>query len=96
MAFQIRIEIQLSEKDDALINEACDCFNFADQGCDPDPEKNSNNFLQIIYKIIAIRQGLEPKSIKGFHGELHDNFLELRSGKITGKPAISYDLRDFI
>ena len=96
MAFQIRIEIVLSEKDDALLNEACDYFNFTDQGCDPDPENYANNFLQIIYKMIAIRQGLEPMSIKGFHGELHDDFLELRSGKITQKQAISYDFRDFI
>ena len=96
MAFQIRIEIQLSEKDDALLNEAYDYLGSTKQSCDLDAATPATHFMQSIYKMIAIRQGLKPMTINGFHGELHDDFLELRSGKITEKQAISYDLRDFI
>ena len=81
MPDQIRIEFSLSERDDALLNEAYEYLNFTDQGLDPDTEKDANNFLQFIYKMIARRQGLEPMRIKEFHGELHDDFLELKSGR---------------
>jgi hypothetical protein len=87
MSYQIRIELLLSERDDALLNEAYDYLNFTNLGCDPDTEKDANNFLQFIYKMIARRQGLEPMRIKEFHGELHEDFLELKSGRfLCNKP----------
>jgi hypothetical protein len=96
MPYQIKIEIVPSKRDDALLNEAYDYLNFTNLGCDPDTEKDANNFLQFIFKIIAIRHGLEPMRIKEFHGELHDDFLELRSGKISLKEKRTYDFRDFL
>ena len=58
MPDQIRIELSLSERDDALLSEAYEYLNFTDQGLDPDTEKDANNFLQFIFKMIAIRHGL--------------------------------------
>ena len=47
--------------------------------------------MQCIYKIIAIRHGLEPMATNGFHGKLHDDFLELRSGRIFLKETLPDD-----
>jgi hypothetical protein len=92
MAYQISIEIVLSERDDALLNEAYEYLNFTDQGLDPDTDKDVNNFLQFIFKMIAIRHGIEPKALNRFHGKLHDDFLELKSGRVSLQQATSEDL----
>ena len=92
MSYQIKIEIVPSKSDDALLNEAYEYLNFTDQGCDPETEKDANNFLQFIYKMIARRQGLEPMRIKEFHGKLHEDFLELKSGVVSLQQATSQDL----
>ena len=92
MPYHISIEIMLTVKDDALLNEAYDYINSTDANFDPEIEKDANNFMQYIYKIIAIRHGLEPVATNGLHAKLHDDFLELRSGRISLKESLSDNL----
>ena len=92
MSYQIKIEFSLSERDDALLNEAYEYLNFTDQGLDPDTEKDTHNFLQFVFKMIAKRHGIEPKALNSFHGKLHEKFLELKSGMVSLQQATSQDL----
>jgi len=89
MPYQIKIEIVPSKRDDYLINEAFEYINITEQNCDLDAATPATHFMQSIYKIIAMRHGLEPRTINGLQGKLHDDFLELKSGIISKDSLLS-------
>ena len=79
MTYQTSIEVLLSDKDEALLNEAYDYIDNSGLNRDGDAATSVIYFMQSIYRMIAMRHGLEFMTLKGLRGRLNGECLDFKT-----------------
>ena len=79
MAYQISIEVLLFDRDKELLNATHEYVERTCQSDDEDVAIAVNGFKQSIYKLIAVRHGLNFETLHGLHGEASGDFLDFKT-----------------
>jgi hypothetical protein len=78
MSYQIGIEVYLFAYDKELLNAT---YEYVERTCQSDDEDVAiavNGFKQSIYKMIAVRHGLNIKTLHGLHGKPSGDYLDFQ------------------